>query len=396
MSGCKSNGGKSSKKNKGGKKSTKGQSDTKTITKKLETDRSIMMLIRSCLFKDNGEDKLDFGLPPILLSKTFDGKKVTVEFKAKIAREDFQHIFAMIKDGEEDIYDDCGYGWDDQDKKAELSERGGRFAIGRVDGEVVCFAHFRFTRAGEVFYNPVGPAAMHVYDIVVEESMRRKGVGKYLVSVLTMIAKKERLPVLTFPVYEDGFEKFLNKVVKGQMWSQAVDDMFGDLGGLMVDIAANDEGFSIYTKIVNPPFVPQVAPVVAPVAVPTPAPVVAPKATTPVKKVEVVAETSPSSVAIPPTAPTSTATSKLATFDMSAFTEGLEDEDSTIPSDSLDSEEGDLLESLIEEFVKRNDREPTEDEMQQWRDALREASEEALQAKFKNPTEEAGVELSAE
>ena len=71
-------------------------------------------------------------------------------------------------------------------------------------------------------------------------------------------------------------------------------------------------------------------------------------------------------------------------------------QDSTIPSDSLDSEEGDLLESLIEEFVKRNDREPTEDEMQQWRDALREASEEALQAKFKNPTEEAGVELSAE
>ncbi|GMH89332.1 hypothetical protein TL16_g11422 [Triparma laevis f. inornata] len=166
-----------------------------------------MMLIRSCLFKDNGQDKLDFGLPPILLSKTFSGSKVELSFHAKIAREDFQHIFSMLKDSEEDIYDDCGYGWDDQDKKAELTERGGRFAIGRVDGEVVCFAHFRFTRAGEVYYNPVGPAAMHVYDIVVEESMRRKGVGKYLVSVLTMIVKKECLPVVTFPVYEDGFEQ---------------------------------------------------------------------------------------------------------------------------------------------------------------------------------------------
>lgn len=363
----------------------------KVVTKKLETDRSIMMLIRSCLFKDNGQDKLDFGLAPILLSKTFSGSKVELSFHAKIAREDFQHIFSMLKDSEEDIYDDCGYGWDDQDKKAELTERGGRFAIGRVDGEVVCFAHFRFTRAGEVYYNPVGPAAMHVYDIVVEESMRRKGVGKYLVSVLTMIAKKECLPVVTFPVYEDGFEQFLNKVVKGHMWSQADDNMFSDLGGLMVDCVAEDD-FRLYTKIVNPPFVAPVAPVAAPV------PIVKTIKTTPVKskQVKVVTDTSPSSVALPPTAPSTTTSNKLSTFDMSSFTENLEDVDSTIPSDSLDSEEGQVLESLIEEFVKRNDREPTEDEMQQWRDALREASEEALQQKFNNPSVEANVELSAE
>lgn len=111
--------------------------------------------------------------------------------------------------------------------QSELTERGGRYVIGRVDGEIRAFAHYRFTRAGECVYQALGPACVHLYDVVVKEEMRMKGVGKYLVSVITMIAKKEKLPVITFPVYEEGFEEFLSKVVKGgSRWNQSIENMF--------------------------------------------------------------------------------------------------------------------------------------------------------------------------
>ena len=86
----------------------------------METDRSCLMLIRSCLFNDDGTDKLDYGLPPILTSKVFNGEKLDLTFHAKIPRDDFKTIFAMIKEGSEDAYDDSGYGWDDSDKKVSV------------------------------------------------------------------------------------------------------------------------------------------------------------------------------------------------------------------------------------------------------------------------------------
>lgn len=91
--------------------------------------------------------------------------------------------------------------------------------------------------------------------------------------------------------------------------------------------------------------------------------------------------TSPTSVAgtVAPPAPSN----KLATFDMSGFTDSLEggDVDITEPTDPTMTEEDALLEALIEEFEKRNGREPTGEEMEQWKSTLTEASEQAISNK---------------
>lgn len=86
--------------------------------------------------------------------------QLELSFHAKVPKDDFKTIFSMLKDAEEDIYDDSGYGWDDTDKKEELKEKGGRFVIGKVRGEIRAFAHFRFSRAGECVYQVRGSKSL--------------------------------------------------------------------------------------------------------------------------------------------------------------------------------------------------------------------------------------------
>ena len=56
----------------------------------------------------------------------------------------------------EDRYDASGYGWDDDDKSLMLGEDGARFLVVRErddndgHGDLVAFAHFRFSVQGEV------------------------------------------------------------------------------------------------------------------------------------------------------------------------------------------------------------------------------------------------------
>lgn len=58
--------------------------------------------------------------------------------------------FDLVKTNMESVYDASGYGWDDGDKRRELTEPGGRFLLVREKtGELVGFCHFRFTVQGD-------------------------------------------------------------------------------------------------------------------------------------------------------------------------------------------------------------------------------------------------------
>lgn len=49
--------------------------------------------------------------------------------------------------------------------------------------------YFRFTIQGEVMDIMVGEASLYVWDIQLEESVQRKGLGKHLLVLLELIAR---------------------------------------------------------------------------------------------------------------------------------------------------------------------------------------------------------------
>ena len=101
----------------------------------------------------------------------------------------------------EDRYDASGYGWDDDDKKRELTENGARFLVvrawpeedGEEYGEMVGFCHFRFTVQGDVIDEMKGDSCVMLHDIHIEEEYQRKGLGKHMTTILELIAKREGL-----------------------------------------------------------------------------------------------------------------------------------------------------------------------------------------------------------
>ena len=96
------------------------------------------------------------------------------------------------------MYDASGYGWDDDDKIKELTEEGTRYLLVRekqlnyddTPGRLVAFAHFRFTIQGEVMEEMVGETSLHVWDIHVEDVCQRKGLGKHLLTLMELIARR--------------------------------------------------------------------------------------------------------------------------------------------------------------------------------------------------------------
>ena len=62
------------------------------------------------------------------------------------------------------------------------------------------FVHFRFTVQGEVIDAMSGETQVYVYDIHIEEEFQRKGLGKHLLIILELIARKEKMSFLSIPI----------------------------------------------------------------------------------------------------------------------------------------------------------------------------------------------------
>lgn len=141
----------------GGGKNTAGGGSTKvTKTSKRQTkeiDDNIVCL-RAALYAESGRDKdVTAQIAPAFMKYDRNGLNVQIKFSAKLTTDEVDLAFDMAKENMEALYDQSGYGWDDDDKMDELSGQGGRFLIIRSNesetmGDFLGFVHFRFTVKG--------------------------------------------------------------------------------------------------------------------------------------------------------------------------------------------------------------------------------------------------------
>lgn len=132
---------------------------------------------------------------------------LSISFSTHLTRGELQWAFNITKSNMEVVYDASGYGWDDDDKMRELTEQGTRFLLireksaeGCPPGELRGFAHFRFTVQGEVLDIMAGGPCIYLWDIQIDESIQRKGVGKHILMLLDLIGRRENMEYLSIPV----------------------------------------------------------------------------------------------------------------------------------------------------------------------------------------------------
>lgn len=190
----------------GGKVRTGGGNVTIKKSKSMQSkaiDNNVIKL-RAALFDDQGKDKdVTGGIAKSFLLFERDGVCVDISFSAKLSSREVDWAFDLAKGNMEEIYDDSGYGWDDDDKQRELTEQGARFLLlkDRETQNLIGFVHFRFTVQGEVIDQMVGSPCIYVLDLQIEESFQKKGLGRHLLIIMELIARREQMTRISIPVF---------------------------------------------------------------------------------------------------------------------------------------------------------------------------------------------------
>lgn len=205
----------------GGGKNRSGGGTIKTTKSKdmktKELEEKIIHL-RKALFADNGKDKdVTAGIAPAFMKYDRNGLNAEIKFSHCLTNDEADWAFDLVKSNMEEVYDASGYGWDDDDKLQELTEKGARFLLVRQDDELIAFTHFRFTVQGEFMDQMAGETSLQVWDIHVEEEYQRKGLGKHLLTLLELIARREKMKMVSIPIQLNDMRSmvWIKKLGKG-------------------------------------------------------------------------------------------------------------------------------------------------------------------------------------
>lgn len=209
--------------------------------------------LRSALFDEAGRDKdVTLGLASAFRTFEASGVKVGIEFSARLSEAQLAWAFELTRSNMEAVYERSGYGWDEEDKRTELSEQGARFLLVRdllpgskSEGQLVGFAHFRFTVQGEVMDMMRGDTCLYVWDLQLEEPIRRRGLGRRMLVTLELIARHEKMASVSVPVqHADEQARAWVACIKGY----APDAELSELCGF----ESAEEGFDVFAKKLTP------------------------------------------------------------------------------------------------------------------------------------------------
>lgn len=178
---------------------------TKTKARKTAALDATILKLRSALFDESGKDKNVLeGIAPSFLYYQRNGVHINVVFSPRLTEEEVDWAFEITRENMEEKYDASGYGWDDDDKERELTEDGARFLLlkdATDDDKVIGYAHFRFTVQGEVIDQMAGDSCLFLVDLHIEEEFQRKGLGKHVMVLLELIARREKMSRVSLPLY---------------------------------------------------------------------------------------------------------------------------------------------------------------------------------------------------
>lgn len=354
----------------GGKSRSGGGSSSVTKSKDLKTKAlgNHVLTLRSALFTSTGQDKnVTEGIAPAFLNYNRNGINVSVSLKFKLTIEEEEWAFRLIKTNMEEIYEASGYGWDDNDKRRELNEPGGRYLfiyqqISNDDGltftrgKVIGFAHFRFTVQGDVLEIMAGEPILFLWDIHLEENYQRKGIGRHILTLLELIARKQGMSMLALPIFNDDTDTL--------RWLSKSKGFSPDSSLALMGFDNEEEGFEVYAKVFQAPSKPSI---VVPSSSSSTVKSSAKVDSSPVKEISSI-DVNPSDV----DADTDTDVQAVATTSESEFQD---EDDDTSPVDLNDVDESALVNQLKELFLTENKREATEEEVQQWIATFRDATQ---------------------
>lgn len=191
-----------------GRKTTKEAKERK-LRRKEENAR-----LTAAQLKVDAANKIEDPMDLLLPFKKFDrnGVCLTIQHhKAENMDKDLKDfVFHLCKENMQSLYEASNWGWKDRDKREELFEDKARFLIVRNEENLpVAFVHFRFDIE-------IDEEVLYCYEIQLSESVRRKGLGKFLMQILELMAYKTEMVKVMLTTFKqnDAGSKFFKEALK--------------------------------------------------------------------------------------------------------------------------------------------------------------------------------------
>ncbi|XP_052767655.1 N-alpha-acetyltransferase 40-like [Mya arenaria] len=122
-------------------------------------------------------------------------------------------VFDLCKTNMQELYETSSWGWKDREKREEMFDDRAWYLVARDDQRLpVAFVHFRFDIE-------MDEEVVYCYEIQLTPNLRRKGLGKFLMQILELLAHKTemvKVMLTTFKHNDPGF-KFFQEALKYQI-----------------------------------------------------------------------------------------------------------------------------------------------------------------------------------
>merc|ERR1712223_689621 len=181
---------------------------------RLEMEKKMNARVAIVKAANNTTDPLE-NLPSF---KKYNKNNVEVELTAErvtdLDEATKKWLMELITKNMKKLYEESDWGWKESSKKEEMFDDRAWYLIARSTsqedaGKLLAFAHFRF----DMDYDD---EVLYVYEIQLEDCVKRKGLGKFMMQVLEIMAFKAdmRKIMLTCFKHNPAAQKFFKTALK--------------------------------------------------------------------------------------------------------------------------------------------------------------------------------------
>uniref|UniRef100_A0A3P8TWX0 N-alpha-acetyltransferase 40 n=1 Tax=Amphiprion percula TaxID=161767 RepID=A0A3P8TWX0_AMPPE len=156
--------------------------------------------------KVDAANKLDDPLAAFPAFKKYDRNGLNLQIECKRVTSlnplSVEWAFELTRANMQTLYEQSEWGWKEREKREEMNDERAWYLLARdSDSAPVAFSHFRFDVE-------CGEEVLYCYEVQLESRVRRKGLGKFLIQILQLIANSTQMKKVMLTVFKHntGFE----------------------------------------------------------------------------------------------------------------------------------------------------------------------------------------------
>ncbi|XP_008177887.1 N-alpha-acetyltransferase 40 isoform X4 [Trachemys scripta elegans] len=189
--------------------------------------------------KVEAANKLGDPLEAFPVFKKYDrnGLNVSIECKrvSGMNQATVDWAFELTKTNMQTLYEQSEWGWKDREKREEMTDDRAWYLIAWEDSSVpVAFSHFRFDVE-------CGDEVLYCYEVQLESKVRRKGLGKFLIQILQLMANSTQMKKVMLTVFKHNHGAY-------QFFREALQFEIDDTSPSMSGCCGDDCSYEILSR----------------------------------------------------------------------------------------------------------------------------------------------------